>query len=437
MRCLVATVLLAPILGCGARSQIDLARAGAGGGATAGGDPCPAAVSGPKPMARSCSTRDGRSRTGAPAAPHVTWTAALPTLGATELSTSAVATDAAGHAYVVTTSNVADAGELRRVRASDGSVDWTVPIAPTQETATPIVLSQGGIDLFAYDASTQDAVFTFDPATGASASTTFGFSLYDAPTDPAVGADGSLYVTHADDVGGAHTTTYVSRIAPGGQVLWTTVDLATLGPPPMFAGMIDPSIVALGQDDLAVVMVGVLTATGDVTVANAFDPATGAARWSTVLPGQIVGGPAVQADGTIVALLAVATAASVVSFDPASGAPTTTPLSTSLFELFAVTRDGVLLAGADTGNGVSGIVALRSDGTVLWTLPGADRAMVAGDGTILAFSPTLKALDPSTGTSKWELSPPTPGSCIWDAALASDGTLVALQCDGMLFGAGD
>ena len=97
------------------------------------------------------------------------------------------------------------------MNVADGTIDWTDPISPDEETSTPIVLAHGGVDMFAYDAQTMDAVFTFDPATGASTSTTFGFSLYYAPGDLAVGADGSLYVTHEDGVGDGRSRRPTSR----------------------------------------------------------------------------------------------------------------------------------------------------------------------------------------------------------------------------------
>jgi hypothetical protein len=354
-----------------------------------------------------CSTRDGRSRVAAPTAPHVTWTTRLPTDSTGQVGLSAVATDASGHAYVVTTGEIdLSVAALRRVRGTDGAIEWTSPIRPDTETGTPILLSQGGVDLFAYDNSSRDSVFTFDPSSGASTSTTFGVSLYYAPGNLAVGADGSLYVTHKDDVGGANTTTFISRIAPDGRVVWTSVDLKTLGPPAN-------------------------------SVANAFDARTGAVRWSTTLPGQVVGGPVVRSDGTIVALLDRDGTTALVLVDPRTGAPETRHLATGAFEILGVTEGDVVIAGADTGSGVTGLVAIASDGTTLWTSPAGQHATIAADGTILAFGPNITAIDGSNGATKWQQPPPAAGSCIADAALTSEGGIVALQCDGTLFGASD
>jgi hypothetical protein len=424
-----------PLAGCGARSDLDLVV-----GATAAGAPdrCPSAVAGPKPMAGNCSTRDGRSRVAAPSAPHLTWSTKLPTDSTGQVGPSALATDAAGHAYVVTTGEEDESvAALRRVGTADGSVDWTQPIAPDSETHTPIVLASGGVDLFAYGGQTTDEVFTFDPATGASASTTFGFSLYDAPPDIAVGADGSLYVQHADNVGEADPHTYVSRVAPGGAVLWTSADLGTLGPTPDFPGDVFPSILALGKDDLVVVAVDDLTGKLDVTVVDAFDPATGATRWSTTLPGAYGGGPVVRPDGSIAVMITSTGSNAISILDPATGAAKTSPIPIGVFEIHGATLDGALLMGVDPGQGVTGLAAIDGDGAVLWTGAGTSNATIASDGTVLSFGPTLVALDGATGATKWSLSPPAASACVIDAALTSDGRIVALQCDGTLFGASD
>jgi hypothetical protein len=190
-------------------------------------------------MLGNCSTRDGRSRVRAPAAPHVTWTTKLPTDSSGQVDWCSIATDAARNAYVVTSGQVsASNAALRRVSGADGSVAWTVPIQPDGDTTTPIVLSSGGVDLCAYtpgDAQNVNALFTFDPGTGSAKSTTFGLDLDTAvppiTADIAVGSDGSLYVTHQDQVGLEDTKTYVSRVGPDGTVRWTTPDLSTFGPP--------------------------------------------------------------------------------------------------------------------------------------------------------------------------------------------------------------
>jgi hypothetical protein len=446
----LGAALLAPWLpGCGGRTGLEASLEAHGADGVPGrdsgvvgsttGDVCHAAVSGPKAMEGNCSTRDGRARAAAPTAPHVTWTTKLPTDSTGQVGLgSSVATDSSGNAYVVTTGELDETvAGLRRVRASDGTVLWTQPISPDEDTDTPILLSSGGIDLFGY-AKYADEIFTFDPASGASTSTAFGFSLYYAPPDLAVGSDGSLYVTHMDDVGEAHQTTFISRVGPDGAVLWTSIDLGTLGPPPEYDdGEVFPSILALGPDDLVIVCVDEITATpGDAEVVSAFESATGKLRWSTVLSGQAVGGPVTRSDGAVVVLLYASGATSLVDLDPTTGAPTAHAVASGAFEIYAVTVDGVVLAGADTGSGVTGIVAIGTDGATLWTVPGPRFATIASDGTVIAFGQDIAALDPATGDTKWTLTPPST-RCVLDAALTSEGGLVALQCDGTLFGAGD
>ncbi len=123
-------------------------------------------------------------------------------------------------------------------------------------------------------------------------------------------------------------------------------------------------------------------------------------------------------------------------FDPQRGAPAVHPVSMGAFEIYAVTVDGVVIAGADAGNGVNGLVALTRDGGVVWTSPGSIHATIASDGTVVAWGNTIRGLDGATGTTRWGLAPAVP-SCIEDAALTSTGGIVALQCDGTLFGASD
>lgn len=50
---------------------------------------------------------------------------------------------------------------------------------------------------------------------------------------------------------------------------------------------------------------------------------------------------------------------------------------------------------------------------------------------------TLLGLDSATGATRWELAPPNPESCILDGALTSSSEIVAVQCDGTVFGAAD
>jgi outer membrane protein assembly factor BamB len=169
------------------------------------------------------------------------------------------------------------------------------------------------------------------------------------------------------------------------------------------------------------------------TVALAFDAATGKLKWATPIQGQTVGGPAVRSDGSIVAFVQTRPV-SLVVLDAATGSSRESQLSVQAWEINAVTQSGVVLTTAGTGFNT---YAIADDGSVLWTHPGATARTIASDGTIVASGSTIVGLDETTGTTKWELAPPSPSGCVAWAALTSDGRLVALQCDGTLFGASD
>jgi hypothetical protein len=434
---------------CGARTGPELATwspvtgattTGAGGAGTAGAggvssstqDVCASAVSGPKAMARNCSTRDGRSRVTAPAKPHVTWTTKLPTDSTGHVGLSAIATGAAGDAYVVTSENLADEGAIRRVRTSDGAIEWTLSLAPDGATQTPVVRADGLIDLSAYSAGNKPSTLLIDAKTGAATDTTFGFDLYDEAGNHAIGADGSLYLLHSESVGTAMSKTFVSRVSPGGSSTWTVDVGAAAGVKP--GGSVFPSTLALGPGDRVFTVVDTIP----TLVAVAVDASTGATAWTTSLPGQVLGGPAVRPDGSVALLAGPANAPNLVIFDGQTGTMTSRALGFEVAEIFAVTTTGVVIAGTDAGMGVDGLVAIDADGKAIWKTPGAFRgATVALGGTIVAFGTTIVSLSETTGTTLWSLVPPIPSSCLADVALTSAGGIVALQCDGTLFGASD
>jgi hypothetical protein len=427
------------------------------------GDRCPAAVAGPKAMRRNCSTRDGRSRVNAPANPHIAWVGRTPSADPDGLSLeSAVATDSAGHVYLTTVGADSVAKMvIERLEASDGTVDWQNPLRPDNGTGTPLVLAAGTVDLFAYDEATDnDELFAYDPPSGSYALVPIGgphqgaipaFPIAEFNGDPGVGKDGSLYLVHQDGVGGGMPTTKLSRLGGDGTVLWTTADLATLSPPPYFPGSVVSSNVALSEGDLAVVATLSTTQTQDFTTLIAFEPASGAPRWTTTIEGELTAGPAVRADGTITILIQniEARSYSLASFDPGNGARSIYPLALGaqeeLYDIFAITTGGVVLAGTFDANNQVGLAALGEDGTVSWHSDGAANATIANNGTILAsgsvadggVGASIRAIDPASGATKWEVAAPSPGSCIADFALTSTGGIVALQCDGTVFGVGD
>jgi outer membrane protein assembly factor BamB len=382
-------------------------------------------------MWRNCSTRDGRARAAAPVHPHVAWTTQLPFDGK-QLGSSYLATGAAGEVYAVTTENFADIGVIRRFRAVDGAPGWEQPITPDSTTAMPVIRQTGVLDLFAYSAQTQEVLLEIDAATGAPHETTFGFDLYDAPPHPAVGADGSLYLAHLAGVGTADSRSYLSRVRPDGTVAWTTPDLATLVPPELpLTNLFSPSVIALG-DGLVVTVLGGLASAGSISIVLALDAPSGAVRWRTTQPGQLLGGPAIRPDGAVTILT------EIVRLEAASGAAHPLSFAGGMTEIFAITRDNITLVGSNAGDGVDGLLAIDDAGKTLWSAPGAIRsAVIAADGTILSSGATIRGLDPATGAVRWELLPPTPSSCLFDIALTSDGGLVGLQCDGTLFGARD
>jgi outer membrane protein assembly factor BamB len=417
---------------CGARSAMELA-------ATSGApddDACPSAVAGPAPMFRACSTRDGRARVDAPRAPHVTWTLPPPASTAGYTWWNSLATDDRGNAYVLGGEDAPYGGALRKVRADGGTLLWSAPLVPSDLGSTPVVHAGGPVEVFAYDAAQQRSVFQLDPATGAAQATTFGLDLYNGASDPAVGADGSLYLVHSADVGTADTRTFVSRVRPDGTVAWTSVDLTTLlalPPETTFA----PQPLALGPGDLVLLALWLAVVPGEQTAVLALDAASGALRWSVPIADQILGGPTVRADGSIAILAGPLDASSLHVLDPASGADTVHALSAAVIDILAVTRSGGLITGTDVGDGVTGITALDADGAVLWAHDGPSRATLAADGRVVAFGAGIEALDPDTGVAGFTLAPPVPSSCLVDVALTSDGQLVGLHCDGTLFGASD
>jgi outer membrane protein assembly factor BamB len=429
---LTACAAVLPLVGCGGRS--DLESAGGATGPTGPtsptdvDDPCPSAVSGPKPMAGSCSTRDGRMRARAPHAPHLTWSSTLPAVADSSFS---VTTDASGHAYVLVVDDLYGSTALRRVEAASGVIDWTTPFSAIAQTSVPIVLSHGGVDLFAHGAP--GGFSSFDPETGARTAAAFDLTPYaSTPQDPAVGADGSLYITHFG-VEGAPTAPIVSRVAPDGAVLWTSHDLGALVPGTSDAFTL--TNVALGKDDLVVVDVSMAMSPMEAQAVVALDPATGAVRWSTPLPFSPMSpssGPMVESDGTIAILVeAAAQGSNLVLLDPATGAPTTLAGPVLATGVSGVTKDGIFLVPW-----MGGLEAIAGDGTTLWNRTTSAGAILTSDDTVILVEEPLTAIDAASGTTKWQVSLGAAAGCVSDVALTSEGGLVG-GCEGALFGAGD
>jgi PQQ-like domain len=413
-------------------------------------DPCPSAVTGPAPIPGNCSTRDGRSRVPAPAkAPHVTWTVKLPVDESGYIGPGGLSTDAANHVFVVNTeeSGSSNVPAIRRVDANDGTIDWVAPIVPCDGTGQAVLLASGRAEVFAYADPTALTLFAFSDADGTSTATTLGFAYLNPVSSLGVGADGSLYFIDEDGTDPSHPADYVVRVTPDNKIAWRSVDLTTLGPPPLYAadGVV-PSDVALAAGDLVVVGDEVLTSAGTSTVMSAFDPASGKTLWSKTTSGTLFGGPTIRPDGAIVALVANddASAASLQELAAKDGATTAYPIP-SANGIFGVTRSGLVLVGVQTNEGVAGITALASDGSVVWTQPGALDVTIASNGLLIARWGTatgggtsIVALDETTGDKVWELDPPVSGGpTIWYVALTSAGGIVGEQADGTVFGASD
>jgi hypothetical protein len=389
-------------------------------------------------MPRYCSTRDGRTRAPAPSAPHLTWTASIPiTDGSSALGAASLTTDASGHAYVASAGGFGGDPQLQRIDTGSGSPDWT---STSAGAATALLLSAGEVELTAGDPL---AVESIDPASGVTSHLgTLGY--WGSAGDPAIGADGSLYYAYTLDQGTATATTHVSGVSRAGAVEWTSVDLATLGPPPLY-GDVEPSEIALGLDGSVLVAVNVLTSTETFQVLAALAPDTGHVRWTSALAGQLLGGPIVGPDGSILLAVDEPRPGGIVILEATGQVRSTLTIpgspsgDSTIFGLPAIARDGTILAESDVGQGVDGLVAFSQTGAVLWHQPlQLLEATITSDGAVLAHdSFDLTLLDLATGATRWVLSPPHPSVCVAAAELTSTGSIVGLQCDGTLFGAAD
>ena len=177
----------------------------------------------------------------------------------------------------------------------------------------------------------------------------------------------------------------------------------------------------------------------------ALAPDTGQVRWTRALPGQLLGGPIVAPDGSILIAVDEPRPGAIVVVEATGQVRSTLAIpaspggSSTIFGLPAVGLDGTIVAASDVGQGVDGLVAFSPTGAVLWHQPlQLLEATITSDGAVLAHdSFDLTLLDLATGATKWVLSPPHPSVCIAAAELTSTGSIVGLQCDGTLFCAAD
>jgi outer membrane protein assembly factor BamB len=117
-----------------------------------------------------------------------------------------------------------------------------------------------------------------------------------------------------------------------------------------------------------------------------------------------------------------------------------TKLSSSIIDVsrvIGVTVDNHFLVATNTG-----VSAIDESGTTLWTqnLEVDDFASIGENGVAVVKGEfQITGLNVTTGAILWTLVPPHAGQCISSGTLAltSDGTVMALQCDGTLFAAAD
>jgi outer membrane protein assembly factor BamB len=227
----------------------------------------------------------------------------------------------------------------------------------------------------------------------------------------------------------------VSRADTDGSIVWTSMGLSAL------AGVkgvgLGVSEVALGNDDAIFVAMSIGTNNSKgSTVVFAFDPATGKSSWVQIMAGGFASDLRVRPDGSIV-MSRVSPAYDAV------GLTILAPTGELVRELYrrnlqyrpvAVAADGgLLLAGIDS------LTAITPDGGTLWQMSMAlVDATITTDGMVIAADDsTISAIDFSSGDVAWTIPAPSAGSCILGIALTSDSTVIGVQCDGTIFGAGD
>jgi hypothetical protein len=349
--------------------------------------------------------------------------------------------DAAGSVYVsisTGSSAVTDAATggslLTSFDGATGAMRWSTTFASAFGlSSAPLLLASDVMAYFAGDTSGAGAVL-FDRmsvATGAVTSSTFVPGL--AVLNPAVGSDGAFYFLT--------TALAVARLDQDANVPWLTSLVPTGGG--------GGSTIALAGGDL--VLVSTVPSAGASTL-FALDPTTGATRWTQTWPGLVLSAPVVRPDGSIAILVGPTVGAgvgrgvpqSVVVLEPAGATRSTVYLGTpgiTGYDISAVGEDGSLLIAATDQARQGYLVSLSGSGRIGWTTkmpPGfTGQATIDALGTVIVVGQDeIEGLDPATGSSLWTVAAVN-ASGIVDATLTSAGTIVALETDGTLFGAGD
>ncbi|MFI5299843.1 MAG: PQQ-binding-like beta-propeller repeat protein [Polyangiales bacterium] len=352
-----------------------------------------------------------------------------------------LAADASDAAYIVLGPNFgADVANLIRVDGATGAFEWNTSFVPASEgNGLPLLLASGDVEIVATGAHYTPAIDHFDAASGAVSTLTLELVSVGQDVGPAIGADGAKYFSYTANQGTAQASSVVSRLNLDGTLAWTSVDLGTLGPSPGTDNDVFPSSIALGRDDLVVVATQVITTPFNGTVVIALDSTTGAARWANAIPGELVGGPAVAADGSVVALIG-APSSKLFVFEVTGATRRAVDLGEGTFQIFAIALDGTVIVGADDREGVAGLTAVNAAGVIVWNtrLAGIRTVTIDAKGTLLTSTSTgIVGLDLTTGQTKWTLAAPHQGSCVTGFTLTSAGGIVAAQCDSTVFGASD
>jgi outer membrane protein assembly factor BamB len=241
---------------------------------------------------------------------------------------------------------------------------------------------------------------------------------------PAIGADGSLYVSYYPFGAPAPV---ISRLTPGGAVVWTSK--------PLPAGSLGPT--TLGPNDLVLAAASTNAPDGGVTAAVfALDPATGSPVWNTLVPGnpgsdlvQLSVGP----DGSVAVLVPVDAPSNPLTILTAGGAIRSTT-NVQGNNIQAVARDGtvVILEGTAPGGNLA---ALR-DGNVQWTATGSWGGLDETGTVLLSTADAIEGLDVSTGAQRWKLDPPKSLGQVSSTFYLAQGE-IATVCGGGVFGASD
>jgi outer membrane protein assembly factor BamB len=362
-----------------------------------------------------------------------------------------LSSDAAGYAYLTYwPSGDGVEWSMMKVDSATGNVAWTTAIAPNGDSSpsTPFVTASGLVQMLG---GMPPALLSFGGATGLTTSAalpaTSGGLAFPTP-DPAIGEDGSLYLVTTPGAG-VDGPASVVKIDPVGNTLWASPALPVSPPPATSVTVFALFDVALAPTGVVVVNLGLLlTPYANDTVIVALDPATGQPEWSNVYPGQQDGSLVLGSDGTVITSLFApgvdgGNTPTVLMLD-ASGhekSRTSVPGVQSAWPL-AVTTDGTALVATHFEGGTSGMVAISASGDILWNrsgLPfdGTNDGALSSDGVFVSYGTQVFAIDASTGATKWSVDAPQGAGGVCNATVTTGATVVALGCNGVLFGVGD